>query len=267
MTLDFLRPYKAKRKIRIGKSKDGGYVVEESSLKNVDVIYSYGVGWDVSFELAILKKINKTCRIFDPTIGLSNFSNHGYIKGKGTYYLFKYFVATILWEPYLYLHKAIGYKIKYYKEGLGIEKAGKYDSFPNHLKRFNDEGKNIFLKIDIDGGEYEVFQNQGFLDSMEKVVQLAVEFHNVKDRLTELKTIIESLNKQLTLVHIHANNWGGSFEYNGKQIPNVLELTFLSNKLLSEKEFDTADYPIDGLDFPNNPTLPEIKLSQFTNRF
>ena len=36
---------------------------------------------------------------------------------------------------------------------------------------------------------------------------------------------------------------------------------------ITKKEFDTADYPIEGLDFANNPTLPEISLSQFTSRF
>lgn len=267
MTLDFLRPLKAKRKIRAGKLKDGGYVIEETSLKNVDVIYSYGVGWDISFEKAILKKINETCRIFDPTTDVSNFAKHTYIQGKGSYYLLKYFVATVLWKPYIYLHKALGYKIKFYNEGLGIKKEEKYDSFPNHIIRFGDQNKKIFLKIDIDGGEYEIFKDQNFVAALENVVQLSIEFHNVKERLVELKNIIESMNDKLSLIHIHGNNWGGTFEYNGKQIPTVLELTFIANKFLTEKEFDKADYPIAGLDFANNSSLPEISLSQFTSRF
>lgn len=267
MKLDFLRPYRIKNKIRVGKLKDGGYVIEESSLKNIDVIYSYGVGWDISFEKAILKKIRKTCRIFDPTIGLGNFSQHAYIKGKGNYYLFKYFVATVLWEPYIYLHKALGYKLKYYKEGLGISRREKFDSFPNHIIRFGDQDKKIFLKIDIDGGEYEVFNNEEFIAALKNVIQLAVEFHNVKERLYDLQRIIESVNDKLSLVHIHGNNWGGIFEFGNKQIPNVLELTFIANSFLTEKEFDKIDYPIEGIDYPNNPTLPEINLSQFTSRF
>ena len=161
----------------------------------------------------------------------------------------------------------MGYKIKYYKEGLGVEKKGKFDSFPNHLIRFKDQDKKIFLKIDIDGGEYEVFKNEDFLVSLKNVVQLAIEFHNVKDRLVELKNIMESVNHNLTLVHIHANNWGGTFEHAGKQVPNVLELTFIANTFIEEKEFDKVDYPVKDLDFPNNPTLPEIDLSHFTANF
>lgn len=267
MTLDFLRPYHVKTKIRAGKLKDGGYVIEENSLKNVEVIYSYGVGWDISFEKALLKKINKTCRIFDPTIDVSTFSSHGYVKDKGKYYLFKYLVATALWKPYIYLHRALGYKIKFYSEGLGIQKKEKYDSFPNHLKRFGDQYKKIFLKIDIDGGEYEIFKDANFIASLKNVVQLAIEFHNVKERLFELENIISSLNDKFDLIHIHGNNWGGIFEFESKQIPNVLELTFITNIFLSEKEFDKADYPIEGLDFANNPALPEISLSQFTSHF
>ena len=267
MTLDFLRPYRVTTKIRAGKLRDGGYVIEESSLKDIEVIYSYGVGWDISFEKALLKKINKMYRIFDPTTDVSTFAKHGYIKDKGYYYLFKYFVATSLWKPYVYLHRTLGYKIKFYSEGLGTHKEGKYDSFPNHLKRFGDENKKIFLKIDIDGGEYEIFKDANFIASLKNVVQLAIEFHNVKERLSELENIITTLNKKFDLIHIHGNNWGGAFEYNGKQVPNVLELTFITNTFLTKKEFDTADYPVAGLDFANNPTLPEISLSQFTSRF
>jgi len=267
MTLDFLKPYHVKSKIRAGKLKDGGYVIEESTLKNVDIIYSYGVGWDISFEKALLKKIKKVCRIFDPTIDVSNFSKHIYIQGKGNYYLLKYFIATVLWKPYIYLHKALGYKIKFYSEGLGIRKEAKYNSFPNHVTRFGDQDKKIFLKIDIDGGEYEIFKTKEFVEALNNVVQLAIEFHNVKEKLADLKSIIESISNKLSLVHVHGNNWGGTFEYTGKQIPTVLELTFVSNTFLKVKEFDKADYPIAGLDFANNPSLPEINLSQFTNNF
>lgn len=267
MTVDFLKPYYVKNKIRLGKLKDGGYVVEEDSLRAIDLIYSYGAGWDISFEKAIVKKINRRCRVFDPTIDVSNFSSHGYIKGLGNYYLFKYFIATVLWKPYIFLNKALGFKINFYSEGLTIKKQKKYDSFSNHLKRFGETDKKIFLKIDIDGGEYEIFRNPQFIASMNNVVQLAIEFHNVKERLAELKDIIESINNKLSLVHIHGNNWGGTFEYNGKQIPNVLELTFVANQYLTQKKFDKADYPIAGIDFANNPGLPEINMSQFTSQF
>lgn len=267
MTLDFLRPYYVEKKIRAGKLKDGGYVLEEGSLKAVEVIYAYGVGWDISFEKAIFKKLGRTCKIFDPTIGLSNFSKHGYIYGKGKYYLFKYFVATALWKPYIYLHRALGYKIKFYSEGLATKKEKNYDSFPNHIKRFKDEKKKIFLKIDIDGGEYEIFKNAEFIAALSNVVQLAVEFHNVKGNLMELKNIMDSISDKLSMVHIHGNNWGGTFEYEGKKIPNVLELTFIANNFIAEKVFDKANYPIAGIDFANKPSVPEINLSQFTSHF
>jgi hypothetical protein len=267
MKLEFLRPYQVVTKIRAGKLKDGGYVIEESSLKNIDVIYSYGVGWDISFEKALLQKVNKTCRIFDPTIGISSFSNHTYIRNKGYYYLFKYFIATALWKPYIYLHKAIGYKLKFYSEGLANKKEDHYDSFQNHITRFKDNNRKIFLKIDIDGGEYKIFKDANFIAALKNVVQLAVEFHNVKENLSELKYIIESISDKLSLIHIHGNNWGGTFEYGGKQVPNVLELTFIANDYLTKKQFDTEDYPIAGLDFPNKPSLPDIDLSQFTSRY
>ncbi len=68
----------------------------------------------------------------------------------------------MLWAFYLPILKS-AHQISFYNEGLGISKKYKYDSFPNHLKRFGDEGKKILLKIDIEGGEYEVLKDEKFL--------------------------------------------------------------------------------------------------------
>ena len=49
--LKFLQPLSVKNKMRIGPKCDGGYVVYIPSLYNVDVLLTYGVGWDINFEV------------------------------------------------------------------------------------------------------------------------------------------------------------------------------------------------------------------------
>ena len=144
---------------------------------------------------------------------------------------------------------------------MGISKKYKYDSFPNHLKRFGDEGKKIFLKIDIDGGEYEVLKDEKFHKALDNVVQMAIEFHDADTRLAELKSIVETINKKFTIVHFHGNNFVGVFELAGKQFPRAFELTFLNNAYLKDKQADFSPMPIPDMDYPNHRKRPDINIS------
>ena len=264
MSINFLRPFKVNSKIRAGRLKDGGYVIDGESLNSVEVLYSYGVGWEVSFEKDIYKCTKKTCRLFDPT--MFDVKNIQRFWDQGIYFFIKYLIKTIRWYPYLLFLRIGGTKLEFYNEGLGRERIDKYDSFPNHIHRFGDIGKVIFLKIDIEGGEYEILADPKFINSLKFVSQLAIEFHNVEQRISDLKNIIESISKHVSLVHIHGNNWESVFDYEGYQIPNVLELTFLNNRFFENKIFDETKYPILNLDFPNKVEKPDIDLSFLTTK-
>ncbi|MDC1122793.1 hypothetical protein OAT11_05500 [Nitrospinaceae bacterium] len=265
MDLSFLRPYFVENKIRAGRMTDGGYVLEENSLKDVDVVYSYGSGWEISFEKAICQATGKTCRIFDPT--LLDCSNITKYWERGVLHFFKFLVAALLWQPYIIFQNMLGYRIRFYNEGIDIKGREKYNSFQNHITQFGDQDKNIFLKIDIEGDEYKIFEEKEFLAALQNVTQLAIEFHNLEQNINELQDIILSIGSKMSLIHIHGNNWDGMFVVNDKEIPLTLELTFLANQFLQEKKFDQREYPLPKLDFPNKPSLPDINLSQLTSRF
>lgn len=261
MAFEFLRPYQVNSKIRLGRLKDGGYVVENDSLDHIDVTYSYGVGWEVSFEKDLYKRTKKIIRAFDPT--MFDVSNIPLNIKRGAFWISKYLAKVVYFGGYLLALPIAGYKIKFYNEGLATNKTGKYDSFANHLKRFGDVGKRVLLKIDIEGGEYEIFKDEGFQKSLETVVQIAIEFHDVEQKFTELEKLITRLSDRFSVVHFHANNFDGVFEASGKQIPRTIELTFLNNLYLSrERIADDNPLPVEGLDYPNNVHLPDINLSQ-----
>jgi len=259
MNFDFLRPYCADSKIRVGKISDGGYVLEHGSLDDFEILYSYGVGWDVSFEKALHKRYKKPSRIFDPT--LFDVGNIPLFAKQRLRSLVKYIARVMVWAPFLMFLKS-SHQVTFYNEGLGVSQKYKYDSFPNHLKRYGDEGKKILLKIDIEGGEYEVLKDEEFLKTLDNVVQIAIEFHDAHLRFAELKNVIESLNKKFTIVHFHGNNYAGVFELGGKQIPKVLELTFLNNSYLKSKQLDFSPMPVPDMDYPNHPGQPDIDISR-----
>ena len=68
---NFLIPAINKNLIRLGVNKDGGYVVESQIIKKADMLISFGIGYDWSFELDFLKKNNKAgINIYDYTTNI-----------------------------------------------------------------------------------------------------------------------------------------------------------------------------------------------------
>ena len=152
--LKVFHPYKADGLKRIGNTNDGGYVVHFPSLQYVECLINYGVGYNAEFEKEFNKLTNAEVYAFDPTIKKLKFfvkkiKNGEYVN------TFKQFIKLLLW---LYKEKNLkNYKIHFIEEGLSAENNELFKSFDYHLSRYHLHNKKIFLKIDIEGAEYDVF--------------------------------------------------------------------------------------------------------------
>ena len=86
---------------------------------------------------------------------------------------------------------------------------------------------NIFLKIDIEGGEYPFFS---YLDKnhMNKFNQIIIEIHDTINT-KKLYPLLNKLKNTHNLVHIQDNNYSYVFinENKTKILPNVIECTYL----------------------------------------
>jgi len=184
---------------------------------------------------------------------------------RGVYWLGRYVAKVVYFKTYLLSLPLLGYGIKFYNEGLSKNKNGKYNSFTNHLAQFGDEGKKILLKIDIEGGEYEMFEDEKFLKSLDNVVQIAMELHDLENEIGRVEKIVQRLADRFSVVHFHANNYGYLFESKGKKVPSVIELTFLNNAYMKQRVADTEPLPVSDLDYPNDPQKPDIELSHLFN--
>lgn len=131
-----------------------------------------------------------------------------------------------------------------------------------HYNRFNITG-DIFLKIDTEGAEYDYFLNVDIDDLATFTCGLIVEVHWIDQAANQVKFVemMERINKHFILTHVHGNNWGGEFDYQGFKVPRVPEFTFVNRRYVAEYSPDNQDYPINGIDFPNNPDIPECDLS------
>jgi len=216
------------RLIRIGPNEDGGYIIADGF--EYDLFISCGIACDIRFEDDFLDNYNIKCLAFDGTI--NTFPSHK---------------NNMEWIP-----KNIGY--------LNTEKS-------TDLKEYMQNKKKIFLKMDIEGSEFN------WLDSMTEAEldcfsQIVIEYHWPFDiyRMNMLK----KLNKTHYIIHVHGNNGrylynirNISVDYNDIDIPEVFEVTYVNKRLFNKPlEKIHKNYPIYGIDYGNHPNQ-DIKQLEF----
>jgi hypothetical protein len=210
---------------------DGGYVVCMLP-DGYDALLSCGIGGNVSFDDDFLKDHAVAAYAFDNTI------KH---LPKGAY-------AS---DKLQWVNKAV--------DGVNSDSQ-------TNLIEYIEQYNNIFLKMDIEGSEYNLFDSM--LDDIQqqciqRISQIVVEFHGVsaKDRIKTVEKLLDTH----TILHAHANNAC----VNGHvplAIPWLLELTFVRNTdiLHHYPHFiataNTQRFP-HACDVKNIPHLPDIDIN------
>ncbi len=238
MILNYLEVFKCPGiKKRLGKDNDGGYIIVKDNIEsnnNYDILISAGISDDISFEIDFLREFENvnTCFAYDNTISEIPICN----------------------DPF-------SNKIQYIPKNISSREneSDKLTNLHNLLTTYKD----IFLKMDIEGSEYEFF-NSLDLDKMRSLKQIVVEFHYpcINEAMW---SILGRLTETHWLVHLHPNNNCGinTFKCSNDQniiVPNVFECTYIRKDYL---ERSTEPIPNVLLDMPNKEEMPEIVLSGY----
>lgn len=233
-----LKRYLFKDKIRLGKGNDGGYVIAEN-LK-YDLFLSAGIDNDISFEIDLLKlNPELNCLAYDKqsSIDQSPLKN-----------------------------------LEIIKKNISPNKSTDTED----LKEISKKHKNIFLKMDIEGHEFEWINS---FNLFKNIKQIVIEFHRIVEppslrnkyhnprwgrNSTEKERwkALEKINQTHYLIHIHPNN--NCTEANGYYtVPELLELTFLRKTEFNQlPELDHSPIPCP-LDAKNVKDKPEFNLSGY----
>lgn len=213
------------RMVRLGrKAVDGGYIVPDVVLKGTNVLFNYGVGDDASFERDFIHLYpDKTVRSFDHTIQTHPEPTPG---------------------------------IVFYREGLSAGVTSNTNSFENHLTRLGDRQSLVFLKVDIEGAEYEYFRSAEIDVLTQSVCGIILELHWLEERLDDALAILARLTPHFKCVHWHNNNWGGIFTDGNMFFPTVVELTMV-NSIMFPLEEAKVELPRAN-DVPCRPNMPEF---------
>lgn len=156
-----------------GGKNDGSYVLSSELLKKTSAAYSYGIGNNVKFDVALATDFTFPIFQYDHTIEDTPVKNKNFI--------FK-------------------------REALSSANLVKHLAENKHLDR-----DDLLLKIDTEGAEYELFEKSD-LAIFKKFNQIAIEIHRIKNTEKRCINLINLLFTSHKLVHIHANNYSPVIE-------------------------------------------------------
>lgn len=261
---NFLKPYKVKKLIRLGRNFDGGYLVCNDALKHCNDLITLGVGDDLSFERDFDKKKKpKKVYLYDYTV------NHNlFLK-----IILKYFRRLITFrtrldnflysiENYLNYINFIKQKNVFLFKLRVVKKIIKnFDINLNSIFKKINSSKNL-LKIDIEGSEYEIIDE--IVKHSSKINILIIEFHWINKNSKIFINSIKKLKKNFDIVHLHANNYRQLKE--NEDIFDVLEITFTNKEINQYKKKYRIDFPIKNLDMECFPNHKKINFS-FKNKY
>lgn len=217
--LELLQVYEFDKKIRCGSNSDGGYVIAELE-GEYDCYISAGISNEESFSRDFINKYN-----------MNEYNSFG-------------FDGTIKNYPYKYTKN-----IAFIKKNINSFNDDNNSNLSGLINNYN----NIFLKMDIEGGEYpwllQIDETQ-----LKKFKQIAIEFHGITNDTWNCKyedkiKCLEKLSNTHYIVHAHGNNYSKVVN----NIPDVIELTYVNKNYFNSKpELNKTHLPIQNLDFPNN---------------
>jgi FkbM family methyltransferase len=224
-----LLPYICSDLKRYGAAGDGGYILSESLTEQSNIVYSYGVGNNdegVSFDKSM--------------------ASHGK----------KLFLYDASINSFWYNPPQFNFKSEY----VNSKNIYKHIQENNHL-----DDKNMILKMDIEGCEYETLINceDRVFDHFSQII---LELHDVVNECNDANLIgnirnindtearwmnkinlLTRLNKDFYVVHIHGNNW---VKTKTEGLCDVLEVTYIKKSKFTDKlELSNTPCPVPGLDF------------------
>ena len=181
---------------RFGSANDGGYLLCENLLGNVQSAYSYGIGpaddWGCDVSQAYAVPVHQYDCFSPPEAACSS--------GRSVFH-----------------DECIGRRA----ETIG---SRFFDTLTRQIAKNGDVGKTLVVKIDVEGAELESLLATSDR-VLERIDQLAMEIHGADRRFLQL---VRKLKRTFHLVHLHYNNQACSARY--RPLPAWAYQVLLVNK-------------------------------------
>jgi hypothetical protein len=221
--------------VRLGKNYDGGYVIPHLAMERADVLLGYGISDDISFEEFAAEIYGVHSFGFDGTCPQINPKSD-----------------RCVFIPY----------------NIESKVSSAHSQFPSltfeeQLKMFNLQNKKMFIKMDIEGGEYNSLPE--ILDHQKNITGIVLEIHFcANNEISKALELMQTINNNFILVHVHGNNYCTDFFKTSMSkglITRVLELTYINRNLVDYYELSSSQQHPLPIDQRNNPHIHDVLFS------
>lgn len=223
--------------MRLGNSNDGGYVLP-LHLKNISKVISPGCDKKWDFEKEIFDKYGVTSLILDS-------------EDKRPSNLYS--------------------EITYIPKLLGPEDDIDTISLDTLVSDNMQKNSRLILQMDIEGSEYEVLRHAK-ISSLNQFEIMIIEFHNLGRLRNQafldhyVVSVFDSILKSFDILNFNINNFGGTWKFNGKIYPRVIEITFI-RKGWQHRYPDRRKVGEQNLNIRNSLFFPHFETEKFYQQF
>lgn len=186
----------------------GGFYINPNIIDNNGIVYSFGIGEDISFDEAIMRNHNCTVFGFDPTPKSVEWCSHQNFPDNFqflSYGIAKKSGVTTFHLPSNPNHVS-GSVIDHSKVNRQNQIEVKMKSFEEIQKMLNHQKIEV-IKMDIEGSEYEVIDC--ILQHNIAITQIVVEFHErfFANGKIKSKKFIKSMNQKGYKIFAFSNSY------------------------------------------------------------
>ena len=254
---------------RFGRNNDGGYVCSESLVKGCKTLLSFGINDDWSFEKDFTKLSGARCYAFDYSVHKASFLKKGITEFRffgGDILKRKIFTPERITRGFRHIRDFIDFNLfflknKFYSIGLDTTIQNPlFSDLKTIIEKYLPARHDFFLKMDIEGMEYEVMHD--VLKFRSRIPGIALEVHYIHDKIDAFENMISDLQSYYYIYHIHANNYGSLDRVHG--FPDVIELSLIRKDLIADPVYrrSLGYLPLEKLDMLNDPNGREFLWEQ-----
>ena len=261
--------------VRLGRNADGGYLLPREVLEDITGCLSLGLGVDWSFEKALLEAKRGKIKARDIVFYDASTSIVGILKlirymtirtlsefkqGRSVrkYNWFDFQRVSIGLFTYLPVFRIRRNTFRHEKKFVVRNPKSKDECSLVEALSYCSDLRTTILKIDIEGGEWEILKTESDYDLLIDVPVLIMEIHDTRKK--EFLELVKSLQRDFWIAHLHGNTSGGCEE---SGMPLYLEATFVNSRYPAMAGFRKS-LPLPSLDFSNRPGEEPHKI-EFEN--
>jgi hypothetical protein len=229
--LSWLKPWDVEM-VRLGDGADGGYIIPTSVINKADALLSMGLGENWTFDENWKQlKPNDPVHMYDGTVTKASLPEIPWQWPNRN--------LVAMYEKFFNCTPGV----KHYVEMIG---NGRSDTNLEYC--INRLGvKNIFLKMDIEGGEYTLIDD--LVKFKDNIIGMATELHGFNTNRQRFYDAVTKICSQYVIVHVHANV--GVLPLGVEGLTDAVEITFLRKDLCDSRTQRNELY-MPGLDCTNH---------------